>query len=185
MGSSDEDDPSAKQLPGSLRGTITVDGKPLDGVGLVMLYPTSGRYAKRVPKYRVVEQRKRPNKRMFTLNDAGRAELRTFTTRPARPMAIRDDLLVKVHAVDAGDLDAVAASLTARLDQARGKLALYDRLREHLLAGRTEAEYLQGAERVGPYLTLMRGRSFEEENVRWGEAVLAILKRRAQRTTPP
>ena len=122
---------------------------------------------------------------MFTLNDAGRAELRTFTTRPARPMAIRDDLLVKVHAVDAGDLDAVAASLTARLDQARGKLALYDRLREHLLAGRTEAEYLQGAERVGPYLTLMRGRSFEEENVRWGEVVLAILNRRAQRTTPP
>jgi hemoglobin len=57
VGSSDEDEPSATQLPGSLKGTITVDGKPLDGVGLVMLYPVTGKYAKRTPKSRVVEQR--------------------------------------------------------------------------------------------------------------------------------
>ena len=57
VGSSDEDEPSATQLPGSLKGTITVDGKPLDGVGLVMLYPANGKYAKRTPKSRVVEQR--------------------------------------------------------------------------------------------------------------------------------
>lgn len=57
VGSSDEDDPSTSQLPGSLRGTITVDGKPLDGVGLVMLYPQSGNYRKRTSKFRIVEQR--------------------------------------------------------------------------------------------------------------------------------
>jgi hemoglobin len=56
-GSSDDDNPGGKQLPGSLKGTITVDGKPLDGVGLVTLYPVSGGYAKRTAKYRVVEQR--------------------------------------------------------------------------------------------------------------------------------
>ena len=57
VGSSDEDSPSASQLPASLRGTITVEGKPLDGVGLVELYPLTGRYAKRTAKRRVVEQR--------------------------------------------------------------------------------------------------------------------------------
>jgi hemoglobin len=57
VGNSDDDDPSATQLPGSLTGMITVDGKPLDGVGLVMLYPKTGKYAKRTAKYRVVEQR--------------------------------------------------------------------------------------------------------------------------------
>jgi len=57
VGSSDDDDPSAKQLPASLKGTITVDGKPLDGVGLVELYPITGKYAKRTAKHRVVEQR--------------------------------------------------------------------------------------------------------------------------------
>ncbi len=130
---------------------------------------------------RVVEQERRPNKRLFALNEAGRAELRDFTRQSARPTAIRDDLLVKLQAVDAGDHEAVAASLTARLEQARGKLALYDSLRDRLLAGRTEAEYLREAERVGPYLTLMRGRSFEEGNLRWGEAVLAILAQRSGR----
>lgn len=57
VGSSDEDNPSASQLPGSLKGTITVDGKPLDGVGLVMLYPESSNYRKRTAKFRTVEQR--------------------------------------------------------------------------------------------------------------------------------
>jgi hemoglobin len=57
VGSSDEDSPSATQLPASLTGTITVDGKPLDGVGLVELYPLNSTYAKRIPKHRVVEQR--------------------------------------------------------------------------------------------------------------------------------
>lgn len=134
---------------------------------------------------RVVEQQRRPNKRLFTLNEAGRAELRDFTRQPARPTAIRDDLLVKLQAVDVGDLDAVAAALAARLDEARGKLALYDRLRDQLLAGRTEATYLRETERVGPYLTLMRGRSFEQDNLRWGEPVLAILRQRSGRRKLP
>jgi hemoglobin len=57
VGSSDEDSPSATQLPGSLKGTLTVDGKPLDGVGLVTLYPVTAKYPKRTAKSRVVEQR--------------------------------------------------------------------------------------------------------------------------------
>jgi hemoglobin len=56
-GGSDDDNPTPGQLPASLRGTITVDGKPLDGVGLVELYPQAGRYPKRTPKRRIVEQR--------------------------------------------------------------------------------------------------------------------------------
>ncbi len=55
-GSSEADEPNAKR-PGSLTGNITVDGKPLTGVGMVMLYPTGGGYPKRTPKVRLVEQR--------------------------------------------------------------------------------------------------------------------------------
>jgi DNA-binding PadR family transcriptional regulator len=129
---------------------------------------------------RVVEQRRRPNKRVFSLTAAGRDELHAFTMQPARPMAMRDDLLVKLQALDAGDPEAVTAALAERLEQARAKLALYDRLRDRLLAGRSEAEYLNG-EHVGPYLTLMGGRMFEQQNVRWITTVLAILAQRARR----
>jgi DNA-binding PadR family transcriptional regulator len=131
---------------------------------------------------RVVEQRRRPNKRVFTLTAAGREELRAFTARPARPTAIRDDLLVKLQAVDAGDREAVRQAMSTRLEQSRGKLALYDRLRDDLLEGRDEDEYLREAERVGPYLTLMAGRTYEQQNIGWSQAVLAILEQRSGAT---
>jgi len=57
VGSSDEDAPGG-QLAASLKGTITVDGKPLEGVGLVQLYPLGkSKSGKRTPKQRVMEQR--------------------------------------------------------------------------------------------------------------------------------
>jgi DNA-binding PadR family transcriptional regulator len=130
---------------------------------------------------RVVEQHRRPNKRVFTLTEAGREELHAFTAQPARPTAMRDDLLVKLQAVDAGDQEAVREALSVRLEQSRGKLALYDRLRADLLEGREEDEYLREADRVGPYLTLMAGRIYEQENIRWSQAVLEILRQRSAR----
>lgn len=131
---------------------------------------------------RVVQQERRPNKRMFTLTGAGREELRAFTAAPPRPTAIRDELLIKVQAFDDGDPDAVYALVEERLEWARAKLARYERVRDRLLAGRSEEEYLRASDRLGPYLTLMRGRAFEEENVRWCEQVLGILAQRKTTT---
>ena len=129
---------------------------------------------------RVVEQRRRPNKRVFTLSAAGREELHAFIAQPTRPTAIRDDLLVKLQAADAEDRDAVREALAERLDHARSKLAFYDRLRDGLLEGRTEDVYLRDAESVGPYLTLMGGRMYEQQNIRWCTAVLEVLDRRSR-----
>ncbi|MFD7861973.1 PadR family transcriptional regulator [Streptomyces sp. NPDC057682] len=128
---------------------------------------------------RVVEQERRPNKRVFTLTGAGRGDLAAFTSRAPRPTAIRDELMVMTQALDGGDPEAVRASIGERMEWSRAKLARYDRLRERLLDGRDEETYLAGADRVGPYLTLMRGRAFEQENLRWGERALAVLERRA------
>lgn len=130
---------------------------------------------------RVVPQERRPNKRMFTLSDAGRADLAAFTAKPPKPSAMRDELMVKVQAVDVGEPAAVRAHIEERMEWARGKLARYERLRGHLLGGLDEAEFLVGGARVGPYLTLLRGISFEEENLRWGQRLLTILERRAAR----
>jgi DNA-binding PadR family transcriptional regulator len=127
---------------------------------------------------RVVEQQRRPNKRVFTLTDVGRQELHAFVAQPARPTAMRDDLLVKVQAAADDDLDAVRKSLLERLEHARGKLGRYERFRDGLLDGRSESAYLRDAERIGPYLTLMGGRMYEEQNIRWCEAVLEALDRR-------
>ncbi|MFF8375548.1 PadR family transcriptional regulator [Streptomyces sp. NPDC015661] len=128
---------------------------------------------------RVVEQERRPNKRMFSLTESGRRDLVACTSTPPRPSAVRDELMVQVQACDEGDTAAVREFVAQRMETARAKLARYDRLREWMLDGRDEDTYLGEAERVGPYLTLMRGRFFEEENLRWGERALAVLDRRA------
>ncbi|MBO0512703.1 PadR family transcriptional regulator [Streptomyces beijiangensis] len=132
---------------------------------------------------RVVAQDRRPNKRMFTLSAAGRQDLAAFTAKEPRPTAARDELLVKVQALDVGDADAVRGHIAERMDWARGKLARYERVRIHLLGGLSEEDFLRDSDRIGPYLTLMRGMSFEEENLRWARRALEILDRRAANRT--
>lgn len=127
---------------------------------------------------RVVHQERRPNKRMYSLTDAGHESIRHFTARAPKPAAIRDELMIKVAAADAGDTSAVRAAIAERRDWATAKLERYERLRARLLAGRTEEEYVAHAERVGPYLTLLRGISFEEENIRWADHALTVIGRR-------
>lgn len=127
----------------------------------------------------VVHQERRPSKRVVSLTASGREELAQFTARAPRPTAVRDELLVQLQAVDEGDGEAVAEAVRARVDASRAKLARYDALRERLLHGRTEEVFLREAKRVGPYLTLERGRAFERETIAWGEAVLSTLRRRS------
>jgi DNA-binding PadR family transcriptional regulator len=132
---------------------------------------------------RVVQQERRPNKRMFSLTEAGYEAIRQFTSRAPKPSVIRDELSVKVMAVDAGNTQAVRDSMVERLRWAKAKLQRYERTRARMLDGRSEAEYLAQAERVGPYLTLLRGISFEKENIRWGERALTIIEHRLPDTS--
>jgi DNA-binding PadR family transcriptional regulator len=127
---------------------------------------------------RVVHQERRPNKRMYSLTEAGREAIQQFTSRAPKPSVIRDELLIKVQASDAGNAAAVRDFIVERLQWATAKLQRYERLRTRLLDDRAEEEYLAQTERVGPYLTLLRGISFERENIRWAERALAIVERR-------
>ncbi|MFG3258617.1 PadR family transcriptional regulator [Streptomyces sp. NPDC048172] len=129
---------------------------------------------------RVVRQERRPDKRLFSLTGAGRAALREFAAEPPRPGSIRDELMVKVQALDEAGPEVVREFVEERAQWARGKLDRYHRLRERLLDGRSEDDHLRDAERVGPYLTLLRGISFEEENLHWCTRVLTVLDARAE-----
>jgi len=127
---------------------------------------------------RVVHQERRPNKRVYSLTEAGHDAIQQFTSRAPKPCVIRDELAVKVLAADAGNAQAVHGFTLERLQWATAKLQRYERFRTRLLDGRSEEEYLARAERVGPYLTLLRGISFEQENIRWAERVLTVIERR-------
>ena len=61
VGSSDEDEPEAvRPRRGSLSGVMKIDGGPLAGhLGVIMVQPASGKWPRRTPKQRIIEQRDR------------------------------------------------------------------------------------------------------------------------------
>ncbi|MBB6171698.1 DNA-binding PadR family transcriptional regulator [Nocardiopsis mwathae] len=127
---------------------------------------------------REVVQDTRPNKRLFQVTDAGLAELDRFAADTAKPSFIRDDLLVKVQAADHVDTGALIAQLTERAAFAEAKIRLFDALAQKMRGDLGEEEFLRDGERIGPYLTCMRGLDFERGNRDWCRRAVAVLRER-------
>src|SRR5262249_57028739 len=77
---------------------------------------------------REVVQTGKPNKLVYTLTSGGRAALRHWAARPSRPASIKDDLLVRMFALEAVDIDSLRADLMARLEHHRDRQARYERI---------------------------------------------------------
>jgi DNA-binding PadR family transcriptional regulator len=134
---------------------------------------------------REVVQETRPNKRLFHVTDAGLAELEQFAAASAKPSFIRDDLLVKVQAVDHIDTESLVVQLAERAAFARAKIDLFGQLLETMRGDWTEEAFLCHGDRVGPYLTCLRGLTFEQGNRDWCERTIAVLsERQAARARP-
>ncbi|MEW2414791.1 PadR family transcriptional regulator [Streptomyces sp. NPDC046866] len=127
---------------------------------------------------REVVQDTRPNKRLFTVTDAGLAELERFTEAAAKPSFMRDDLVVKVHAADHVDTGPLLAQLAERAALARAKAELFDRLLHTMRGERSEEDFLRHGERVGPYLTCLAGLAYEQVNRQWCERTRTVLHER-------
>lgn len=131
-----------------------------------------------------VAQRDRPNKRVMAITDAGLAELEGFVAEGSRPSAVKNDLLVKVRSADVVDTGTLVDGLRRALEHSRRKLDGYLRTEELMLKGRSPDEYVAGARRIGPYLTLRRGILYEQENVEWLTEAVDALTRRAHDRSP-
>ncbi|MBG0564695.1 PadR family transcriptional regulator [Actinoplanes aureus] len=127
---------------------------------------------------RVVAQSKRPDKRVYSMTDAGRAALHEFTRRQPRPTTVRDELLVQIEALAHADVPCVRASIEAQIESSTRRLAAYEQRLKEILGDRSDEEFLATGHRIGPYLTLQRGLSFERENIAWGRLALGVLERR-------
>lgn len=129
---------------------------------------------------REVVQDTRPNKRLFTVTDAGHAELQRFAETSAKPSIMRDDLTVMVQAIDGIDPGPVIRQLEERATFAAAKISLFEGLLERMRGDATEDTFLATGDRIGPYLTCLRGLAFERENVAWCGRTASILKNRKE-----
>ncbi|MFH9613301.1 PadR family transcriptional regulator [Streptomyces pratensis] len=127
---------------------------------------------------RQVIQVTRPNKRLFRVTDAGRAALEEFAASVSKPSFIRDDLLVKVQVADRIGTAAVIEELEERACAAEAKIELLGKLLRRLRGDTDEEEFLRRGEKIGPYLTCLRGLAFEREHRDWCMRIAAVLKER-------
>jgi len=77
---------------------------------------------------REVVQSGKPNKLVYTLTAEGRAALKHWAARPSIPPSIKDDLLVRLCALDSVDLEPLRADLMARQEYHRDRFARYERI---------------------------------------------------------
>ena len=127
---------------------------------------------------RQVVQESRPNKRLFRVSDAGLAELEEFAAAASKPSFIRDDLLVKVQAVDRVGAGPVIEQLEERASAAEARIGLFGELLRRMRDGADEEEFLRRGGRIGPYLTCMRGLAFEEGHRDWCRRTADVLRAR-------
>ncbi|AKU14955.1 PadR family transcriptional regulator [Luteipulveratus mongoliensis] len=127
---------------------------------------------------REVVQETRPTKRLFTVTEDGHAELQRFVDKSAKPSVMRDDLVVMVQAVDGVDPAPVIAQLEERATFAAAKVTLFEGLLERMRGTQTEDDFLSTSDRIGPYLTCLRGLTYEQENVAWCRRTASILNSR-------
>src|SRR5947207_12002152 len=74
-----------------------------------------------------VVQSGKPNKLVYTLTTEGRAALRHWAAKPSSMPSIKDDLLVRLCALDSVDIEPLRADLMARLEHHRDRFARYVR----------------------------------------------------------
>jgi DNA-binding PadR family transcriptional regulator len=125
----------------------------------------------------VVEQDGRPDKKVYAVTPAGKAELDRWISEPASIETGRSELAVKLRGASYGDLPAV-------LDEVRRHRAAREaRLEYYLQSEKNEfpdPSRLRG-QRLHQYLVLRGGIRLEQSLIDWYDEVLASLDKNGRR----
>ena len=118
----------------------------------------------------VVRQKNRPDKKVYRTTPIGKEILSTWMAEPSEPMAIREELLVKVLAAHLVPSEIVIEELERRKQIHAEKLAAFKEVE-----GKMEASASMSAKEKCTYLTLRCGIKYETGWVEWCEEAIALM----------
>src|SRR6201995_4064798 len=119
---------------------------------------------------REVVQTGKPNKLVYTLTAEGKAAFRHWAARPSAPASIKDDLLVRLYALDAVDIEPLRADLMARQEHHRDRFERYERILKKRFADGTAAPG-----DTGKLLGLHIGLRYERTVAEWCQEAITAL----------
>lgn len=119
---------------------------------------------------REVVQTGKPNKLVYTLTSEGRAAFRHWAARPSTPASIKDDLLIRLYALEAVDIEPLRADLMARLEHHRDRYERYERIVKKRFPDGTAS-----SADMGKLLNLRIGLRHERMVADWCEEAITAL----------
>ena len=120
---------------------------------------------------KTVAQEGRPDKKVYSITEEGRIELRRWLSEPSAPTVLRDELSVKIRAASHGDTSLVIADVLRHRAEHHARLQLYLEMQERDFP---DPAALKGMP-LHQYLVQRAGIRFEESLVSWCEEVVAAL----------
>jgi PadR family transcriptional regulator AphA len=133
--------------------------------------------------HEVVQQWDRPDKKLYSITEVGRAALQRWVTEPASSAPSREELMVKAFSVWLADRDTAIVLYRAHEREHLRQLAVYEAQRAEL-----EARHGADAQRVdspafASYATLRRGIQYERGYAEWCGWMAETLERAQQAET--
>jgi DNA-binding PadR family transcriptional regulator len=118
-----------------------------------------------------IEQDGRPNKKIYSITDTGKAELRAWITKPSKVNAIKDELLIKLFAGHTVPRELILQEIKQHYRQHRASLETYQTQAQAYsqnLHQLSEAQKFQ-------YAALRAGVHYEMARLTWLEEVIKLL----------
>jgi DNA-binding PadR family transcriptional regulator len=125
--------------------------------------------------HQVIAQEGRPQKKLYTITEAGQSALQAWVTRPPPPARERNELLLKTYAIWLADPQA-ALELFQTCEQFHaGRLALFEQIQASIEQER-EGGPRPDEPLFGDYATVRRGVAYEREYMTWCRWVIQQLE---------
>lgn len=124
-----------------------------------------------------VEQQDRPDKKVYTITEAGRAALHVWITSAPEPAPPRDELVLRAYSLWMADPDQAIALFREEEQRHTAQLAAYQSTIASLEREYGAALHRHDAPCFGNYLTLLRGIGYEREYAGWCRSVIEELER--------
>lgn len=119
-----------------------------------------------------VHQEGRPDKKLYSVTELGKAHLREWIAKPGEVSPIKDELLVKLFAGYIVPIPTILAELERHRTQHLERLSTYQKI---------EQEYFQQPQRLPiekkyVYLTLRQGIRYETQWLEWCDEAMELLR---------
>jgi DNA-binding PadR family transcriptional regulator len=123
--------------------------------------------------HRSVKQRGRPTKKVYSLKDAGSEALLAWLRVPARAQRVKDEMMVKTFSCGLLSREEAINLMSQHRQLHMARLRKYEELDRFIRSGPVTTNRM----RLGGYLTLRRGISYERGYVQWCEEAIDLLTR--------